>query len=208
MVRSRGKSKGRRDSRPFLSLPLDMLNHPRFAALSAHAVKLLIDIARNYNGRNNGDLSAAFSMLQRERHWKSRDTLGRAVGELCRAGFLQRTAKGRKWGVGGVPQPNLYAITWRRIDHSDKHDCETTMAPRSWLTQVQNSGTPAGLVSPKTSTPIVVDRGVTPPSAQRDSGGFASTAGQVASTPVVHLSRNLPMGFDHDYVLQRFLETA
>lgn len=208
MARSHGRNKGRRESRPFLAVPLDMLDHPKFAALSAHAVKLLFDIGRHYNGRNNGDLSAAFSVLQRERHWKSRDTLGRALGELLRAGFLVRTATGRKWASGGTPQPNLYAITWRPINASDKHQFETLTALRSWNAEVQKASTPVVLVPPKTSTPVVFDGVASTPPVPRKSGESASTAHPRASTPSVHLSRNLPSAHDQVHVMHRFLETA
>ena len=125
-----------------------MLNHPSFAALSAHSAKLLLDIARQYNGRNNGDLSAAYSVMQRERHWKSRDTLGKALGELIRAGFLECTRRGRQWGVGGTPEPNLYAITWRAIDASEKHSRQSTTPSRAWL-QIQKASTPNVPETPK-----------------------------------------------------------
>jgi hypothetical protein len=132
-----------------------MLNHPSFATLSAHAVKLLIDVARLYDGKNNGDLSAAYSVLQRERHWKSRDTLGKAIGELCRAGFLERTRQGRKWGSGGTPEPNLYALTWRGIDASEKHALQSNVPSNRWRTPapIQKASTPAVAETPKPTRP-------------------------------------------------------
>jgi len=135
--RSIWRSKGRREARPFLMLPTDMLHHPRFAGLSAHSVKLLLDVARQYNGKNNGDLAAPYSVLQRERHWKSRDTLGKSIGELCRAGFLEVTRRGRNFATGGTPEPNLYALTWKPIDPSPKHNKASATASRRWAT-VQN----------------------------------------------------------------------
>lgn len=150
--RDRGRTTGRRSTRPFLSLPTDMLNHPSFAALSAHAVKLLLDIARQYYGSNNGDLSAAYSLMRRERHWKSRDTLGKAIGELCRAGFLERTRRGRDWGVGGTHEPNLYALTWCAIDASEKHDRQSKTPSRAWL-HIQTASTPGVPETPKQARP-------------------------------------------------------
>jgi len=125
--------RGRRSSGTFFQVPHAAWRHPGFAALSAHALKLLIDIAGWYNGKNNGDLSATYSTLSRERCWKSRDTLHRALGELVRTGFLVRTRQGKR--LCGAHMPSLYAVTWWPIDASDKHDMSTVTAPRLWLTE-------------------------------------------------------------------------
>ena len=150
--RSRTKVRGRRSTRPFISIPHDALEHPSFAALSAHAVKLLLDVAKQYRGANNGDLTAIFTVLQRERHWKSRETLHRALGEVLQAGFLMRTRKGKR--IGGTHCPSLYAITWWAIDASDKHEYATPAPPRTW--QQRNPATPGVLGSPSQVRPAVL----------------------------------------------------
>lgn len=131
MARSRQRTTGRRESGSFLAIPHRAWRHPRFARLSAHALKLLIDIAGQYNGKNNGDLSAPFqSYLERERHWRSKDTLSRAMKELLSNGWLICTRKGKR--IGGTHYPSLYAVTWWPIDASDKHTMETVTAPDTW----------------------------------------------------------------------------
>lgn len=107
--RNRGKITGRRESGSFLALPHRMLESPQYAALTARAVKLLIDIGAQYRGTNNGDLTATWSVMH-ARGWRSRDTLGRAKRELLSAGFIEKTRD------GGLRFPVLYAISWRAVD--------------------------------------------------------------------------------------------
>jgi len=128
---SRLKATGRREGGTFFQVPHAVWSHPAFASLSAHALKLLIDIAGQYRGHNNGDLEATWSTMSRKRHWKSRDTLGRALGELARTGFLIRTRQGKR--LCGTHEPSLYAVAWWPINVSDKHSMHTLTAPRTWI---------------------------------------------------------------------------
>lgn len=139
--RNRARATGRRESGTFIRLPHEAWRSPAFAALSAQALKLLIDIAGRYNGRNNGNLEATWTILSRERGWKSRDTLHKALGELVQAGFLFRTRQGRR--LCGKHEPSLYAVTWWAIDASDKHQHSSTTALRLWRTKRANASTPA-----------------------------------------------------------------
>lgn len=102
----------------FLAIPHAVSNCAKYRALSAIAVKLLIDIGSQFNGRNNGDFSAAWKLMK-PRGWKSQETLHRAKQELLEAGFIAETRKGRR--------PNLcslYGITWMRLNPSPKYDIE------------------------------------------------------------------------------------
>lgn len=157
MSRTRVRSTGRRESGTFFKVTHDAWRSPEFAALSAQALKLLIDIAGRYNGRNNGDLEATWTTMSRERGWKSRDTLHKALGELVQAGFLLRTRQGRR--LCGKHEPSLYAVTWWAIDKSDKHPHLTTTAPRLWLAKRANASTPAVSVEPYQARPAVLGAG-------------------------------------------------
>ena len=146
MSTTRQRAKGRRESGSFVKLPHAVWRHPKFAALSPYALKLLIDIAGLYNGQNNGDLAAPYSTLSRDRHWCSRDTLGRALAELLQSGFLLCTRRGKQVkGYGGKHYPNLYAVTWWSIDRSEQHTMTTNIAPQTWLKDKQNPDTEAGI---------------------------------------------------------------
>ena len=73
--------KGRQTTGSFLRLPHHVLQHETFKTLSTRATKLLIDIAAQYRGNNNGDLSATLSLM-RDRGWNSSDQLDKAKKEL------------------------------------------------------------------------------------------------------------------------------
>ncbi|MEO6687869.1 MAG: hypothetical protein ABIS07_17340 [Dokdonella sp.] len=105
-----------RGQRTFLGVRHDVLDSDEWAALSGSPAKLLIDLGRQYNGRNNGDLCPA--LLPRKRGpWKSRSTRTAALAHLLDDGWLLKTKQGGL-GMG----PDLYAITWWPIDACDgKH---------------------------------------------------------------------------------------
>ncbi len=95
----------------FVGIPYQVVNTEYFAKLSPHANKLLIDMSLQRNGRNNGALSACWTLMAK-RGWKSCSTLHRAVTELIGAGFIVVTRRGMK--IRG--RPTLYALTWDGID--------------------------------------------------------------------------------------------
>lgn len=104
---SRGKkpSTGR-----FFALPLAVLSHPDFIGLSGSAVKLLIALGSQFNGKNNGDLCAALSLM-RKFGFNSNATLTKAKNELLEYELIVQTR------VGGLNAgPHLYALTWHPID--------------------------------------------------------------------------------------------
>lgn len=125
--RRRRKAKGRLDCGPFFALPHSIIFCSNYRALSAHAVKLLNDLGGQYHGYNNGDLSAAWSLMS-ERGWKSRETLGRALAELLHFGMIEKTRQ------GGLNRCSLYGLTWLPIHECrGKLDCSATrVASRLW----------------------------------------------------------------------------
>lgn len=140
--RDRRKHVGRAESGSFFSLPHAVMASPSFRNLNAHAVKLLCDLGGQYRGANNGDLSAAWRIMQ-PKGWRSRDTLTRAISELREAGLIEQTRQ------GGLNRCSLYAITWRAIDEcGGKLDVRATHAPSGlWKANAnpekQNANTPA-----------------------------------------------------------------
>lgn len=100
--------------------------------LPTRAVKLLCDMGEQYRGHNNGDLSAAWRIMQKL-GWKSRDTLDKAERDLVRAGMIELTRQ------GGLNRCNLYALTWHPIDEcGGKLDVPVTRVP-SGLWRAPNS---------------------------------------------------------------------
>ena len=127
--RSRRKQKGRRDSGTFTAIPHAVQDSANWHACSGTAIKLLCDLARQYNGSNNSDLGASMTVLA-PRGWKSPSTLNHALHELRHYGMIVLTRQ------GGLNMPSLYAVTWHAIDAcKGKHDCAaTTTPPGDWKT--------------------------------------------------------------------------
>lgn len=127
MARAREKSKNRKTTAAFLAIPKNLLDSEQYASLSAHAVKLFLDLGAQFNGKNNGDLCLAWSLMN-PRGWKSKSTLHRAKDELMNTGFITLTRQ------GGKHVPSLYALTFKSIDECDgKLEVTPTItAPNTW----------------------------------------------------------------------------
>jgi hypothetical protein len=126
--RKRAKVTGRGKGPSFLRLTHHLLDSEEFGALSAHATKLLIELARKYKGNNNGDLSCAWSDC-RKRGWRSKAALQRARDELLAACFIIVTRH------GGKHVSSLYALTFEPIDACEGKGLEigpTTTASHAW----------------------------------------------------------------------------
>ncbi len=111
---------------PFAGFPRSVLTSAEFRALSPAGCKLLLDVASQFNGHNNGDLSAAWALM-RERGWSSKTTLANAKRETIDAGFLYRTRQGKL--------PNrceLLALTWFPLDVSPKFDPNALESFTGW----------------------------------------------------------------------------
>lgn len=136
------KGKGRSDVGGYGGLPKVVWRHPDYQSLSGNAVKLLMDFACQYNGRNNGNLTAAFAVLS-DRGWNSRTTLQKALNELLSANFLMRTREGRFANPGA--KCALYAITWKSIDECPGKELDvgpTITAPRKFSLEKNKSPSP------------------------------------------------------------------
>lgn len=129
--RKRQRITGRRSGPPFLKLLHNIIDSPEFAELSGAAIKLLLDLARQFNGMNNGNFDT--SQLQMKwnkegtparsntcglkparlpgKRWNSERKLTRATRELIENGWIVRTKQGG-FGIGC----SLYAITWWPVD--------------------------------------------------------------------------------------------
>lgn len=139
---------GRREAGRFVALPHAVLESDAYRGLSAYARALLVDLALQFSGSNNGDLCATFSLM-RQRGWTSAGTVHRALVELCDAGLLFQTRQGgRHW-------PSLYAVTWLAIDECEnKLDVPATATPSGlWkLKKPLLQGVPTPGITPTGST--------------------------------------------------------
>jgi len=117
--------------RGFAGIPRVVMDTDDFKGLSGGAVKALLWLVYQYNGKNNGDLSATESMAK---SWgiASPQTLSRALKALQEVNLVVKTREGMFLNPGG--KCTLYALTWRPINVCNgKLDCEPTKkAPRSF----------------------------------------------------------------------------
>ncbi|MDL4861977.1 helix-turn-helix domain-containing protein [Halomonas elongata] len=113
-----------------LSLPKPLMEHPDFREASPSAMKVLMALGNQYNGKNNGNLSATETTMQQ---WggMSHTTLAKALKELQERNLIIKTRTNYKGRYGA--RCALYALTWFRIDPCPGKDLEvkdTDDAPR------------------------------------------------------------------------------
>lgn len=104
-----------------------------FKKISGSAVKLLLSLAYQYRGNNNGDLTAAWSVMSEQHGFKSPGVLDRAKKQLLDANLIMQTRTGTFMNPGG--QCGLYALTWQPIDDCRGKRLEvkpTTTPPRKF----------------------------------------------------------------------------
>jgi hypothetical protein len=127
MRRRHSKNKQKWGGGAFNALPWDFLGSNVLKSLSPFAVKLLVDMESQYRGFNNGDLCAAWTLMK-ERGWRSRTTLTKAIRELIDVEVISLTRPGNRRRCA------LYALTIYDIDECrGKHDAAPTGAPsKAW----------------------------------------------------------------------------
>ena len=126
------KPNGRGGGGGFAGIPRAVMDSTEYRQLKGGTVKLLLELARQYRGNNNGDLTVAFSVLK-ERGFNSKQTIKNGISELLASGLVVETRSGRFQNPGG--RCALYAITWQSIDECRGKGLEvapTTTAPRSF----------------------------------------------------------------------------
>ena len=128
----RKRERGRATAGRFVSIPHVVLESSSFINLRPRAVKLLLDVAFQLDGRNNGNLTVAWTFMK-ARGWSSKDTLSKAVQDLIEANLIVKTRTGRFMNPGA--HCDLYAVTWRAIDECPGKDLEvapTATPPRKF----------------------------------------------------------------------------
>jgi hypothetical protein len=120
-----GNARNKRDSGGYVAIPFTVLNGAAYLGLNAYARMLLLDLAAQYRGNNNGDLCAPWKLMH-PRGWKSEATLNKAKRSLLEAGLIVETRKGAR--------PNkcsLFALTWFSLDDcGGKLDISAQTFPR------------------------------------------------------------------------------
>jgi hypothetical protein len=113
----------------FVALPLSVLSSPAYRGLSVYARALLVDVAMQYGGKNNGQILASRNHME-PLGWRSADTLAKALKELQEAKLLFRTVQGQR-----PNKASWYALTWRTLDKHDGYDAGTVSTFRRGMYQ-------------------------------------------------------------------------
>jgi hypothetical protein len=85
----------KREGGGYVPLPFVIIRSQSFTRLSAHALKLLNNLLAQYKGDNNGDLCAAWTLMQPS-GWKPKNMLNKALKELLAGDWLEVTRQGRR----------------------------------------------------------------------------------------------------------------
>lgn len=116
-MRDRKKSaRASRDVGGFAAIPWSVLDSHAYQTLSHPAKALLMEIARQYHGNDNGRMITTLAYLK-PRGWTSNDTIHRAKHELLEKGLIYETVKGCR-----PNKASWYAATWWAIDKLDGYD--------------------------------------------------------------------------------------
>lgn len=97
----------------FANIPRYVIDTSAFKSLRGNSVKLLLLLASQYKGNNNGDLIITHSKYKSD--FKSSQTMYAARDELEEKGFIATNAYGGM-SYGGYKVPSLYALLWLPVD--------------------------------------------------------------------------------------------
>jgi len=169
MTRRYGRSTGRTWDRPdrYALVPREVLQSEAVCTMPNYGLRVLLAIAAQFNGRNNGDLSLTAAEARRF-GISSTKQLYAAFAELQCRGLIIKTRQGGKRPMGCT----LYALGWVRIQESDKYDVGVgaTIKPVNgwarWLRPHQADATPESSVT----LPLGVQKsaGTLPPRVQTE----------------------------------------
>ena len=131
----RPNAKGRaHEYKSFAGIPRKIMDHPDYQNLSDKAARLLLELACQFRGKNNGDLTAAHSVLKkRGKAFNRQATISKMINELIEARLIIKTREGRFTNPGA--KCSLYAIAWQPINECKGKDLEvksTITAPRKF----------------------------------------------------------------------------
>lgn len=120
MAKSRIKRDNGREAGRFITLPVSVLESAAYLWLSANARSLLLEVALQCHGDDNGRMLLSRAYLK-GRGWKGASALDKAKRELLDAELIFETVKGHR-----PNKASWYAVTWRRLDkhHGFDHGIE------------------------------------------------------------------------------------
>lgn len=106
-MRTLEKSKGRATHANFIGIPRHVADSAAFMSLHHWVRALYVDMRRQYNGRNNGDICAADGNLG-QYGW-AHSSIHKGLKILVAHGLIEKSRQG---GIGSMSRtPTLYAFT-------------------------------------------------------------------------------------------------
>jgi len=123
------KSIARNSGGRYIAIPHMVMKSEDYRGLSGTAVKLLNALMFQFNGQNNGDFTAAWTVMSKQHGFKSKDPLTRAIRELEKANLIIKTREGFFQNPGG--RCALYAVTWLPINEckGKRLEMKSTITP-------------------------------------------------------------------------------
>lgn len=117
------KRKNKEISYPFVALPKAVLQGTEYQSLPFSAKALLLELASQYTGGNNGRLTPAHSVLKKN-GWSSNNTVLSAKKALLNCSFAVQTRKGHP------PRTcEWIAFTWWKLDWKKDMDIQPKEFP-------------------------------------------------------------------------------
>jgi hypothetical protein len=95
---------------------VSVLESAAYLGLSANARSLLLEVAYQFHGDDNGKMLVSRAYLAK-RGWKSSDMISKGKHELLEAELIFETVKGHR-----PNKASWYAVTWRKLDKVEGFD--------------------------------------------------------------------------------------
>ncbi len=108
-----------------LIMPHVVLNSAAYLSLLTPAIKLLYDLAMQYNTYNNGALLASWRYMSENRGWTSSGQLIKAKTELLDKSLIVQTVQGMR-----PNKASWYGLTWLALDNINGLEVSATYWPR------------------------------------------------------------------------------
>lgn len=132
-----------------LIVPHVVLNSAAYLSLSGRAIKLLYDLAMQYNTYNNGALLASWRFMSEKRGWTSSDSLAKAKAELIERDLIVQTVQGQ------LPnKASWYGLTWLALDNIRDLEIATKDWPRGAYARWNPSAPQTKRKAPIKSCPV------------------------------------------------------
>lgn len=122
-------AKGRKIRGNFAHLPCEVMNHAAVATLTHAQFRVLVLMAGQFNGHNNGAIGLTAEQAKKQ-GISSENTYRAALKVLEERGLIESTYPASRV----PPRPKMYALTWRPVEKTKYSDPRrmATNAYRGW----------------------------------------------------------------------------